>query len=122
MPLPGRRKPAPARTSHPDPVIETRLQRVLSLQAAVARQEAAAAEHLEELRSAREAQDDASHFLRHNSLREAGANHERLVEAASARAVAAQSRLSEAEKDIAALHDEIAKRTGEMDPNDLSYL
>src|SRR5580658_10075259 len=112
MPLFSRRKTAPARAPHPDPVTETRLQRVLSLQAAVTRQEAAAAEHLEELRSAREAQDDAARFLRVNSYNGSGENHERLVEAATARAVAAQSRLSEAEKDIAALHDEIAKRTG----------
>jgi hypothetical protein len=123
IPFPGRRRTAPARTPHPDPVTETRLQRILSLQAAVARQEAAAVEHLEELRSARKAQEDASYFLRVNNYAiNSGGNHDLLVGAATARAVAAQSRLGEAESAIAVLHDEIAKRTGELDPNDLSYL
>jgi hypothetical protein len=118
------RKALPARQPHPDPVTEGKLQRIVSLRAAIVRQEAAAAEHLEELRSARREQEKAGKNLSVPGLprTEHRDAYDAMAKNAAGRAVAAQSRLGETEKDIAALHDEIAKRSAEMDPSDLAWL
>jgi predicted nucleic acid-binding Zn-ribbon protein len=112
----------PPRTPHPDPRTEARLQEVLNLRAAVARQETVIAEFLAQMYAARYQQDYASESLGDDTAADRISVFTASMNAQKARIEAAQTGIDRAEDRIMALRAEITRLTGDLSEFDLAHL
>jgi len=104
-----RNNPTPAeREPHPDPAVETKLQRIITLQRAVARKEALLDQDQRDIAS-----------LRSKVLRQPGSWHLRDWQAHIA---ALEEEMNGLEEEIRQLHDEIGERVAALDAMDVAYL
>jgi predicted phage-related endonuclease len=104
----GRRRKVPERRPHPDPCLETELQRILSMRAAIARKEAALKDIQETVK-----------YLRYDARfdpKSAG-TVQRFKQIERYR-----RETRELEREISRLHEEIEKRCAALDVVDLAYL
>lgn len=102
---------APARRPHPDPRTETRLQRIISLRESASRKADLSRQYAEEIRKL------------------SGQYRAQAANGYGSRASDMESRLKDLQREtrqleteIDGIHEEIAKRTEELDDADLSYL
>lgn len=109
----GRKRAAeePVRKPHPDPRIETQLQRILSLRQSAARKEDLCRQYAAEV-------DRLSRDYRYQ-IRNSFGNDTSKIEK---RIVGLQGELRQLEQEIDGIHEDIAKRAGELTDTDLSYL
>jgi hypothetical protein len=117
-----RARPVQEREPHPDPLVESQLLRIISLRAAVARQELVAAELIRHLAAAREQQDRASRSLRGSHSKLANSEFELTMKAQRDRIQDALAGITAAEDFIAARNTEIAELTASLTAVELSYL
>ena len=105
-----RRRRQPVREPHPDPRVETELQRIISLRAAVTRKEQVATATAGEVAKA---EHESARISFHGKTDCASyANRAKDLRATADRT----------ETEITQLHDEIAKRIAALNDDDLSYL
>jgi hypothetical protein len=103
-----RRPQAPPREPHPDPIIEAQLQRILVMQASIARRADLTRQYQREIARLHDAAEDETSTKR--------------IEAYLAEAKALHGRVLETETSIVAASAEIAELIGQLSATELAYL
>lgn len=101
----------PLRQPHPDPRMESRLQRIIALRESAARKEGLSRQYAEEIGRL---SSEYRHLAGDGWGSRAGDMEKRLK--------ALQSDTRQLEDEIGRVHDEIAERTAELSDTDLAYL
>ena len=120
MPFPRRSKPLPARSPHPDPLVEGRLQRILALQERITTKDGQIRDYTTEIGELLKQNRDINRTTAKRP--QWWEEHQTLITGNDKRVRSLQEEIRQLEADIDQTHAQITKQEAELEPTELAWL